>query len=216
MISFPNESDEYRQTRNTLLQAEIELRANVEEVAALRRTLPLGGKLTEDFEFRDLDNKSVLLSELFHAGKNSLLIYSYMFGPDDETPCPACTSILDNLEGTVLHLSQVANFAAVISGTAEQARQIKRTRNWQRLNLLSCAGNDYNRQYFGETSDGKQMPMLNVFSKNDSGIYHFWGSELLYAPTDGHPRHLDQLWPLWNALDLTPKGRADNVPKLSY
>jgi len=42
---FPDESPEYRQARNELLSEEIELRRHLERVAALRRALPLGGKI---------------------------------------------------------------------------------------------------------------------------------------------------------------------------
>lgn len=215
-IRFPNESSEYRALRDQLLIAENELRDKVEEVAALRRTLPMGGQVEQDYVFKDLQSNSVKLADLFQRGKESLLVYSYMFGLDDRTPCPACTSIIDALEGTARHLTQVTNLAVVISGSIEQARQIKNDRGWKEVNLLSCDGNDYNRHYFGETEKGGQMPMMNVFHKQDGKIFHFWGSELLYMPRDGHPRHLDQLWPLWNALDLTPEGRADDLPKLDY
>lgn len=215
-ISFPNESSEYRKARNKLLIAENELRDKVEAVAALRRTLPMGGQVEYDYKFKNLINEQVKFSGLFHGSKNSLLVYSYMLGPGDDDPCPACTSILDALEGTALHLTQVANLAVVVSGSIEKAKQIKQARGWKNLEILSCSGNDYNRHYFGETADGAQMPMLNVFHKKGTAIYHFWGSELLYSPCDGHPRHVDQLWPLWNALDLTPEGRADDLPRLSY
>lgn len=215
-VEFPNETSEYRNLRNQLLAAEDELRNKVEEVAALRRSLPMGGEVNQDYVFRSLENQSVNLSDLFQSGRNSLLIYSYMFGPDDKTPCPACTSVIDALEGTATHLTQAANLVVVLSGSIEQARQIKQTRDWRDIRLLSCDGNDYNRHYFGETADGRQMPMMNVFHLRGNKIYHFWGSELLFMPRDGHPRHLDQLWPLWNALDLTPEGRADDLPRLDY
>ena len=215
-ISFPNESSEYRKARNKLLIAENELRDKVEAVAALRRTLPMGGQVNDDYEFKNLKNQSVNLSDLFHRNKKSLLLYSYMLGRDYDAPCPACTSILDALEGTALHLTQAANLAVVISGSIEQAKQIKQARGWKYIDILSCDGNDYNCHYFGETADGTQMPMLNVFHKQGAKIFHFWGSELLYSPRQGHPRHLDQLWPLWNALDLTPEGRADGLPGLNY
>lgn len=215
-ITFPNESKEYRTLRNQLLKAENELRDKVETVAALRRRLPMGGKSNEDYEFKTIDNDSVRLSELFQDDKDSLLLYSYMYGPNNANPCPACTSIIDALQGTAAHLTQAANLAVVISGSIDKARQIKQNRGWSNIDIFSCADNDYNRHYFGETVDGTQMPMLNVFQQHGGEIFHFWGSELLYAPCDGHPRHLDQLWPLWNALDLTPQGRADNLPRLDY
>lgn len=63
------------------------------------------------------------------------------------------------------------------------------------------------------------MPMLNVFRRDGEEIRHFWGSELLYAPTDPgqDPRHVGTLEPMWNLFDLTPEGRgADWEEQLSY
>lgn len=48
---FPNENDAYRKARNELLEAEINLRRQTETVAALRRRLPNGGKLKENYVF---------------------------------------------------------------------------------------------------------------------------------------------------------------------
>lgn len=42
-ISYPSENATYRSATEALLQEELALRAKVEEVAALRRVLPLGG-----------------------------------------------------------------------------------------------------------------------------------------------------------------------------
>ena len=50
-VHVPTESPEYRQARNDLLSAEIELRRHVERVAALRRALPSGGEIPEDYVF---------------------------------------------------------------------------------------------------------------------------------------------------------------------
>jgi predicted dithiol-disulfide oxidoreductase (DUF899 family) len=32
----------------------------------------------------------------------------------------------------------------------------------------------------------------------------------------GNMRHLDMIWPLWNVLDMTPAGRGQWYPELSY
>ena len=82
-------------------------------------------------------------------------------------------------------------------------------RGWRRLRLLSSADSTYNRDYFAETVDGAQTPMLNVFHRDGDTIRHFWGSELFYAPTDPgqDPRHVGTLEPVWNLFDLTPEGR---------
>jgi predicted dithiol-disulfide oxidoreductase (DUF899 family) len=56
------------------------------------------------------------------------------------------------------------------------------------------------------------MPMLNVFHRDNRDgetIRHFWGAELMYAPSEPEqdPRHVGTLEPIWNMLDLTPTGR---------
>jgi predicted dithiol-disulfide oxidoreductase (DUF899 family) len=88
-----------------------------------------------------------------------------------------------------------------------------------RLRLFSSAGNTYNRDYFAETMDGAQRPMLNVFHRDGDTIRHFWGSELFYAPTDPgqDPRHVGTIEPVWNLFDFTPEGRPiDWDEQLNY
>jgi predicted dithiol-disulfide oxidoreductase (DUF899 family) len=226
-VTFPNETESYREAREALLDAERELRRKIEEVAQLRRRLPLGGEVPRDYEFDesvpDAAGKervrSVRLSELFVPGQNTLLIYSYMYGPEMATPCTSCTSILDGLDGTTTHVRDRVSFAVVAKSPIERVRHVARERGWRNLRLLSSARNSYNHGYHGETAAGDQMPILNVFVKRDGAVYHSYATELLYAPSepgqDG--RHVDMIWPLWNLFDLTPEGRGTSwYPKLSY
>jgi predicted dithiol-disulfide oxidoreductase (DUF899 family) len=216
--SFPGESNEYREARNSLLDAEIELRRSIERVAAARRGLPPGGEVPEDYVFEATDG-AVRLSELFEPGKDTLAIYSFMYGPDVERPCPSCTSIVDALDGEAMHIGQRINLAVVAKSPLPRILAFAAERGWRRLRLLSSARSTYNRDYFGETPDGDQMPMLNVFARHGDTIRHFWGSELMNAPPDPgqNERHVDSIWPLWNLLDLTPEGRGEDwQPSLSY
>lgn len=217
---FPGESEEYRDARDRLLKAEMELREKIEQVAELRRQLPLGGKTNEDYVFQELINgeiKQIKLSELFEPSKDTLIIYSYMYGPEVENPCPACTSLIDGFNGFIHHLTDRLNFAVVAKSPVKRIVDTGKSRGWKDIRLLSSENNTFNTDYFAETGDGAQMPMCDVFVKRKDGIYHFWGSELLYAPAEGHPRHMDLMWPIWNFLDLTPEGRGtDWHPKLSY
>jgi predicted dithiol-disulfide oxidoreductase (DUF899 family) len=226
-IRFPNESPGYREARDKLLQAEMALRHQMEDVAALRRQLPPGGEVPEDYVFEEgspdlADSETVRrvrMSELFAPDKNSLLIYSYMFGPQMKSPCTSCTSILDGLNGTAPHVRQRVNFVVVAKSPVQRIRELARGRGWNNLRLLSSEHNSYNRDYQGEDPKGNQTPSLNVFIRRGDAIYHFYNTELLFAPKekgmDG--RHVDLIWPLWNLLDLTPEGRGtDWYPKLSY
>jgi predicted dithiol-disulfide oxidoreductase (DUF899 family) len=231
-FKFPGESAQYREARDRLLAQEIELRRAMEAVAATRRELPPGGVVPEDYVFRgqgaDGAPTDVKLSELFGPGKNSLVIYSFMFPRDpsdkrpgpgtgqtallplEEGPCPSCVAILDQLEGAAEHATAHVNLAVVAKSPLDRILTFAEERGWRRLRLLSSSANTYNRDYLGETAEGFQRPMLNVFHRDGPAIRHFWGSELLYAPTDPDqdPRHLGTLEPVWNLFDLTPEGRG--------
>jgi predicted dithiol-disulfide oxidoreductase (DUF899 family) len=240
-IALPSESSEYRAARDRLLQREIELRRAMESVAAARRELPPGGPVKLDYVFQgagaDGAPTEVRLSDLFAPGKDSLVIYSFMFprDPDDQTPaprggetarlpladgpCPSCTALLDQLDGAAEHVTQHLNFAVVAKAHLPRVLAFARERGWRRLRLLSSAGNTYNTDYFAETADGVQRPMLTVFHREGDVIRHFWSSELLYAPMDPgqEPRHVGTLEPLWNLFDLTPEGRPVGwVEQFSY
>jgi len=216
-MNFPNESAKYRSSRKELLKAEIALRRQIEKVAALRRKLPPGGEVPQDYVFTSATGP-VKLSELFGRG-NTLVAYSFMYGPDMKHACPMCTSFLDGLNGNAQHVAQRTNLAVIAKSPIVRILEYGRGRGWNNLRLLSSAGTTYNRDYHGETEKGAQMPMMNVFVKKDRKVRHFYGSELLYAPEDKgqNARHNDLMWSLWNVLDLTPEGRGNDwYPKLAY
>jgi predicted dithiol-disulfide oxidoreductase (DUF899 family) len=233
-IAFPGESTEYRAARDRLLEQEIELRRAMEGVAAARRKLPHGGVVPEDYVFKGKGANGtptdVRLSELFAPGKDSLVIYSFMFprdprddrpGPKSgqtallplaEGPCPSCTALLDQLDGAAEHAIQHINLAVVAKAPIDRILTFANERGWRRLRFLSSAANAYNRDYFAESEEGSQNTMLNVFHRDGDTIRHFWGSELFFAPTDPgqDPRHVGTLEPVWNLFDLAPEGRPRN------
>ena len=215
---FPNESADYRTARNKLLAAEIALRRQIEEVAKQRRSLPLGGKLKEDYIFSENGGKKTKFSELFQNEKNILVVYSMMFDPKWEVTCPMCNSIVDALHGNARQITQQINLAVVAKAPIEKVLTYANKAGWKHLRILSSLDNNYNTDYFGE-SDSGQMPMINVFSKKGNDIYHTWGSEVRFAPADPgqNERIADIIWPLWNVLDLTPEGRGKEwFPKITY
>jgi len=226
-VQFPGESKRYRTNRNALLRAEAKLRKHVEDVAALRRRMPLGGEVKEDYVFEegapDLADaetvRQVRLSELFEAGKDDLVLYNFMYGPQMDHACPMCTSFLDALDGEVRHINQRANLAVVARSPIQRIREHARARGWRAFRLLSSANNTYNADYHGQSADGSQLPMLNVFTRRKGKIHHFYGTELLFAKTGRgqDARHIDMVWPLWAVLDFTPAGRGkDWYPALNY
>ncbi len=215
---FPGESDEYRQARNDLLAAEVDLRRQIAVVAAKRQKLPVGGLVPEDYIFEE-GPKQVKLSELFGPGKDTLAIYSFMFGPNMKQSCPMCTSFLDSLDGAAEHAAQRMNLVVVARSPTGRIREFARERGWRRLRLLSSANNSYNNDYYGEAPDGSQIPSMNVFVRRDGQVHHFYHTEVMFVKNDPgmDERHVDMLMPLWNLLDLTPEGRGtDWYPRLAY
>jgi predicted dithiol-disulfide oxidoreductase (DUF899 family) len=207
----------------------VELRAAIERVAAQRRALPPGGPVPEDYRFEEVaeGGGEVSFSELFEDGNDTLVVYSFMFprysgdtrpGPGGETgklplaetPCPSCTSILDSLDGAARHVRERINLAVVAKSSPERIRTYARERGWSHLRLLSSRNSTYNRDYHAEAPDGEQIPILNVFLRDGDQLRHTWATEMMFAPrAEGQSaRHVDSIWPVWNLLDLTPRGRG--------
>jgi len=228
MTTFPNETPEYREARNALLQEELDLRRRIAEVADSRRRLPPGGEVPEDYAFTEWDAargtvKTTRLSELF-AGRDSLFVYQFMFLPGPggdplEVPCPVCTSIIDGIDGIVRHVTQRASLAVIAKAPVERFAAHARSRGWRNLHLLSSAGTTFNEDYRAEGDGEEQFAMSTVFTRRDDRIHHYWSSELWYeSPEPGqHKRHVDFMWPMWAIFDRLPEGRdPDWMPELSY
>jgi predicted dithiol-disulfide oxidoreductase (DUF899 family) len=225
-IQFPNESDEYRRARLELLRSEIELRRSIEAVAAQRRKLPLGGRVSIDYVFEASappydKTTTVRLSELFAPRKNTLFLYNFMFpeGGGSTAPCPSCTSIIDAVDGAARHVVQRINFAVIAKAPIAKFRRHAHRRGWRNVLLLSSAANTFNRDYNAESPAGDQMPIAHVFTRRGRTISHAWSSELFYArPDKGQDmRHVDFMWPIWSILDTTPEGRGTSWgPELAY
>jgi predicted dithiol-disulfide oxidoreductase (DUF899 family) len=207
---------EHRVARDRLLSAEADLRAHVEEVAAMRRALPPGAPPREDYVFEDArSGERASLSQLFTGEHRSLVLYSLMYGPDDAAACAMCSCLLDSLDGAASHAAGRVDLAVVAKAPPEKLRAWADARGWRDLRLLSSRANSYNRDWGGEDAGGAQLPMLNVWTRTPDGVRHFWASDLFGvrpAAEGQHPRHLDMIWPLWNLLDLTPDGRGDLMP----
>jgi predicted dithiol-disulfide oxidoreductase (DUF899 family) len=216
-ITFPGESAEYRTARDRLLASELELRRAIEAVAVARRALPDGGAVREDYVFRGLgadgQPADVRLSELFEDGKDTLVIYHMMFprSPDSDLPCPSCTGFLGTFDGLGQSAAERINLAIVAKAPLERLLAYADEQGWNRLRFYSAGGSTFNRDYHAEAENGQQLPMTNVFRRQNGEIRHFWGSELFYAPTDPgqDPRHNDLLDPYSALFDLTPDGRGD-------
>ena len=211
-LRYPNETKAYRDAREALLKDEQELIDKKKALAEKRRKLPLGGALKEDYVFQWASDGNagkklgdrVKFSELF-GNKSSLLLYSWMFGPAWDKPCPSCTSLMDGFDRTWYSVSQDVAFAAIAKAPHEKIDARAKQRGWLQIPLLSGYGSPFQADYKcqGE-SDDMQLPVMLAFKKHDGKIFHFWSTETMN-------NHVDTVWPYWNLFDFTPEGRPDRM-----
>jgi predicted dithiol-disulfide oxidoreductase (DUF899 family) len=97
--------EEWQAARDELAKLEAEHAELTEKVTERRRQLPWV-RVEKDYEFDTEDGKKTL-AELFD-GRSQLLAYNIMFGPDYERgACPGCTTLGDELDGTLVHLNHL-------------------------------------------------------------------------------------------------------------
>ena len=212
---FPNESPAYRAARNALLVEEIELRRQLERVAVQRRALPQGGEISQDYELAS-ETGPIRLSSLF-GDKDTLMVYSMMFGPARKGPCPSCTSFLNSWNGSAFNLRERTAIVVAARSPIERLVEYKKQRGFAYLPFVSDGSGEYTRTYVN--AEDADVPGFSVFTRRNGTVYHFYSGELSGAMADPgqDPRGAPDLDPLWSLLDFTPEGRGtDWYPKLDY
>ena len=212
---WPGESPAYRAARNALLIEEIELRRHLERVAARRRALPPGGVVPKDFNFSAVTGQ-IRLSQLF-GERDTLMIYSMMYGPQRAAPCPSCTSYLSAWNGVAVNLRERVALAVMARSPIERLMEYRAQRGFSHLPFYADTSGEYTRTYVsGSDAD---IPGFSVFVRRDGALRHFYSGEMSGEMSDPgqDPRGAPDLDPLWTMLDLTPGGRGvDWYPKLQY
>ena len=206
--------------RQELLIAEKAFQTARDELAATRRALPWR-RIETDYVFEG-ESGARSLSNLFSA-HSQLLIYHFMYHPDWDEGCKSCSFWADFYDGVIPHLeARDVAFAVVSRGPLNKLLAYRKRMGW-RFPWLSSAGNSFNYDFDVsftpqqiDTKDahynyrhgagvGPEMPGLSVFAKDESGhVFHTYST---------FARGLDTLNPVYQLLDLVPKGRdEDGLP----
>lgn len=208
--------DDWTAARKALLTKEKELTKLRDEVASLRRALPWR-RVETAYSFASKDGARSL-AELFD-GKNQLLVYHFMFGPDWEEGCPSCSFWADHFDAMRPHLAaRDTAFAVISSGPVKSLGAYAERMGW-RFPWVSSADNDFNQEFavtfseaeaksddklynFGTSTAGSsELPGASAFIRDGEDIFHTYST---YA------RGLDILNTTYHWLDMTAKGRDES------
>jgi predicted dithiol-disulfide oxidoreductase (DUF899 family) len=209
--------DKWLTARKKLLAKEKQLTHQRDALNTERRELPWV-KVEKDYVF-DGPNGKQTLAELFQ-GRNQLVVYHFMFGPEWEEGCPSCSFNMDHVDGMLVHLAQRdVTFVAISRAPISKIEAFKKRMGW-RFKWVSSHENDFNYDYhvsftpeemakgqvyynFGMNEfPSEEAPGISVFYKDQTGeIFHTYSS---YA------RGTETVLGTYSYLDLVPKGRDED------
>jgi predicted dithiol-disulfide oxidoreductase (DUF899 family) len=145
--------EEWLAARLELLEAEKELTHRSDELARRRQELPWV-RIDKPYRF-ETEEGSASLEDLFR-GRAQLIVYHFMFGPDYTAGCPACSSIADGFDGSVVHLANHdVTLMAVSRAPLAKLQAYKRRMGWT-FPWASSFGSDFNTDFHVRFTEEQQ------------------------------------------------------------
>ena len=209
--------DEWLAARKALLAKEKAFTTERDALSQERRRLPWV-KVDKTYVFEGPAGKETL-TDLFD-GRNQLLVYHFMFGPDWKEGCQSCSFWADNYNGVDVHLAHRDTALVAISRAPLARIEAYRKRMGWTFRWLSSLGTDFNYDYdvsfdparrvegqpnynFGTSSfGGEEAPGISVFRRAaDGAVYHTYST---------YGRGLEMVNGTYHMLDLTSKGRDES------
>jgi len=209
--------EEWLAARKELLKKEKESTRLLDQLSAERRKLPWV-RVEKNYVF-DAPAGRVTLGDLF-AGRQQLVIYHFMFGPDWQEGCPSCSFVSDHFDGALPHLAaRDVTMTAVSRAPLAKIEPFKKRMGW-RFPWVSSYGSEFNADFHvsftpeemaqGEVNYNYTMqvfpsaeaPGLSVFAKDAAGaVYHTYST---------YGRGVELLMSTYRILDVVPKGRDED------
>jgi predicted dithiol-disulfide oxidoreductase (DUF899 family) len=205
--------DEWLEARKQLLAKEKEFTRARDELTRQRQALPWE-PVENDYVF-DGPNGNEALADLFD-GRSQLIVYHFMFAPEDDVGCKSCSFWADNFNPNVIHLNaRDVSFAAVSRAPLDKLEAYRERMGWN-FHWVSSGATDFNFDYgasFKPEQQGEDVynygtlapriadrEGLSIFAREDGSIFHTYSA---YA------RGIDLVNTAYNYLDLVPRGRDE-------
>jgi predicted dithiol-disulfide oxidoreductase (DUF899 family) len=204
--------DEWLAARREFLVREKEFTRQRHALSEALRNLPMV-KVEKEYVF-DGPQGAVTLPDLFE-GRRQLIVYHLMFDPARNTACKHCSCVMDNIAGSLVHVSaRDTSFVAVSRAPLAKLEAFKRRMQWT-FPWVSSFKNDFNYDYHVTLDPGRgysfynyktadirgEMPGLSVFFRDNDLILHSYSTYFV---------GLDIFLPMYHLLDVTPLGRQED------
>jgi predicted dithiol-disulfide oxidoreductase (DUF899 family) len=214
--------EEWLNARMKLLKAEKELTHQTDKVSKLRQQMPW--VLVEKEYYFDTDEGKASFADLFR-GNSQLLVYHFMYGPDDDAGCPSCSAIADGFNGSVVHLANHdVTLMAVSRAPLKKLQAYKKRMGWS-FPWASSFDSTFNYDIH-VTIDASVAPVEYNFRKIDeleatNPSWHGWSGEQpgmssfalengkVYHTYSTYARGLDAIWGMYPWFDRAPLGRNE-------
>jgi predicted dithiol-disulfide oxidoreductase (DUF899 family) len=196
--------DEWEAARDQLLAKEKEATRARDALAAERRRLPRM-RIDNEYAFEGPNGKASLL-DLFD-GRRQLLLYHFMFGPNQDAGCDGCSMVVDGIVDLAHLHARDTSLVLVSRAPLAKIEPYRRRMGWA-VPWFSSFGSDFNVD-FGvsppepqptEYQDGEAFG-LSVFLRDGDDVYRTYF-------TNG--RGVEMLGTTWSFLDVTPLGRQED------
>ena len=203
--------------RKELLKTEKEFSRLRDKMAQRVRDLPWR-RVEKEYVFDGPDGKESL-SDLF-AGRSQLLVYHFMYGPEDSEGCRSCSLMADHYDPAIIHLNhRDVTFVTVSRAPLAELQAYRKRMGWS-FKWVSSQDSEFNFDYQVSSKPGdvekadvyynydeessfrmSERPGLSVFRKDgEKAILHTYST---YA------RGLDRFLGVYRFLDVAPNGRDE-------
>jgi predicted dithiol-disulfide oxidoreductase (DUF899 family) len=194
---------EWQAARDELLAKEKDATRARDALAAERRRLPRV-QIEKEYTFDGPDGKATLL-DLFE-GRRQLLLYHFMFGPNQEAGCDGCSMFADQVCDLAHLHARDASFALVSRAPLTKIEAYRKRMGWT-IPWYSSFDTDFNVDF----GVGPETPQPDVYQDGESfGLSVFLrDGESVYRTYFTTHRGVEALGSVWTFLDLTPLGRQE-------
>jgi len=179
-----------------LRQKEKELTRTHDALNAMRRQLPMV-RVDKDYRFQGAEG-TVTLSDLFD-GRKQLIVYHFMFGPDQEAGCDGCSWVVDAMSHPAHLHARDTSIVLISRAPLEKLSRYQERMGWD-IPWYSSFGSDFNYD-FDATNDDGENHVVSIFLKDGDHIYRTYYTD---------QRGVEHLGSHWTYLDLTPFGRQED------